>query len=614
MKSPKFISMRVKLFIFLCAVSLIPLLLTSHILFQLGGKIFRSQLDYHVRTGLDRSSFALSSAEARLLGGAQAVAKWDELGGFLQDDDVSWPERNLMNWVRQSYKLDYLAICDPTGRAIYQWDPLSLANNDLLAQFFHSTRYSRSGIVSVPRDLFMVASSDIYQGAHRVGILIFGRRLNHNFLLEVLPGKEQDLMVYYGNRLLATTDTTSTLPYTEPTEIFSQTKKRSDVYIYEAKAQKRVIGLMTLKNVQGLEVASLGWSSTETPARFVQEAVENLITYFGIPLLLLVLLFALVLGLWIERPIRLLSKTMEEISQTGDLAKRVTVGGGGEIASMSKTFNHMLEQLSRQRDELLTFRTMIITMNEGVLIEDNNYETVYMNPRMEEMLGMKFEKDPSKPLFLQLERKITTKGKTKTDELGFFIEEVEWTKPNEKRIQALKSSGVLKDPAGNAIGNLSTFIDVTEKNDLELELIEASRMAFLGIYSQGIIHNLNGPLNGILGFATLLYKENPDAEIPRRIRQESQRISEMIMALGRRWQRTGTHLHEPLNLNDIIVDEMSFLEADLFFKLNIEKVYELDRTIPSIHGIYGDFSHALLNILVNAIDAVRESDAHRITI
>jgi signal transduction histidine kinase len=614
MKTRRQLSIRTKLLIFLCAVSLIPLLLATHALVGLGGRSARALQELQVGEGLEQTTLAIQAAQNHLLEGTQAVAAWNELAAYLSRPDPHWPKANLEKWVPQSYNLDYLALYDNRKLNLYSWRSTSLVEGSLLDTLLASTDSLRYGLFSTSRDLYLLARSDIVTSEKVLGTLVFGRRLSHAFLMEIKAGRVSDLTIYYGARLLATTDTSNTFLQIDPAEVFTHLEQRHDSYLYYAQDQDRVIGFRPLRNVHGLEVAALGWVSPHTRVALVKDEINRLLLFFGLPLLATVLLAAFVLGIWIERPIRSLSKTMEEISRTGNLNRLVPVSGGGEISSMSHSFNQMLKQLALQRDELLTFRTMILAMKEGVLIENTRREVTYMNPRMEELLGVRFEPPRAGEEPLTLAERITFKRQIMEDKRGFSTEEVEWYCPDGNRVQSLKTTGRLEDPSGQVIGILSTFVDLTERNELELELIQASRMAFLGVYSQGIIHNLNGPLNTIMGFSSLLCRNHPDAEIPARINEDALRMSELINSLGRRWRRTGESRMEQLNINEIIREEINFLEADLFFKHNVDKTLELDANLPLVWGVYGDFSHALLNVLINAVEALTDSLIHKLRV
>jgi len=607
-------TVRFKLFVFLCAVSLLPMFLASRMLISLGSRSARTLAEMQIRDGVEQTLQAIAAAQARLQEGVTAVAAWQDLEKFMIRPDAAWAQGSLASWAPQTYRLDYLAICAASGKPLYEWRAACAAGEPILDSLLAGPADSASGLISTQRQIFLVARRDITANGKPAGMLVFGRQMTHQFLNEIKTGRNNELTLYYGDRLLATTDTSVNHSKIDPRDIFPNLVAHREIYLYHGPDPDQHMGFQPLRNLRGLEIAALGWMATENPSTHIAEAIDKLLLFSGIPLLFLILLSALVLGLWIERPIRTLSNLMERIRQTGDLTQRAMVAGGGEIASMSRTLNDMLEQLEVQRDELLTFRTMILTMREGVVIENARHGVTYMNPRMEELLGIRFADYQNAEEPLILEDRMLSRRLIHTDEREFKTEEITWERPEGRRVQALRTSGRLEDPEGRFSGQICTFVDITERNELELELIQASRMAFLGVYSQGIIHNLNGPLNSVLGFSTLLCRNLPEDEIPRRIKCDAQRMAAMVVSLANRWKRASASEREPLNLNEIILEELSFLEADLFFKHNVEKELDLAPDLPVLAGVYGDFSHAILNILINSIEAMGESPVHKIAI
>jgi len=51
---------------------------------------------------------------------------------------------------------------------------------------------------------------------------------------------------------------------------------------------------------------------------------------------------------------------------------------------------------------------------------------------------------------------------------------------------------------------------------------------------------------------------------------------------------------------------MAFLEADLEFKHDVEKRIEMDPGLPTIRGVYADFSQVVYNMVHNALEAMQE--------
>jgi two-component system NtrC family sensor kinase len=163
--------------------------------------------------------------------------------------------------------------------------------------------------------------------------------------------------------------------------------------------------------------------------------------------------------------------------------------------------------------------------------------------------------------------------------------------------------------------------DITEQvlierqnHQLEIELIRESKLAEFGALSAGIAHNLNGPLTGILGFCDLIEIRHPGLIEITHIRQQASVMKEIIGNLLQK-SRSDRETHpQDQVIEDIILTEMRFLEANLFFKHQVKKVVELDPAAPPIYGVYSDFSQAIGNLLRNAIDAMYRSEERVLTV
>ncbi len=182
-----------------------------------------------------------------------------------------------------------------------------------------------------------------------------------------------------------------------------------------------------------------------------------------------------------------------------------------------------------------------------------------------------------------------------------------------------------------------------QQHRLEVELMEKHKLSSVGLLAQGIAHNLNTPLGVILGRSELLRddirraldradgllagKGSTDdvlSEI-RDIREQSDHILEIIlkqvenmssiirnlMDIGRQRQDSD---RKKLNINYILEQELRFLEADMFFKHEINRTIELDPGIPYIEGVYSDFSQSFTNIIRNAMDAMHDQQVKELTV
>lgn len=193
------------------------------------------------------------------------------------------------------------------------------------------------------------------------------------------------------------------------------------------------------------------------------------------------------------------------------------------------------------------------------------------------------------------------------------------------------------DENGELIGVVEYGKIITEEKklekkqrEMELELMEKHKLASIGMLAEGIAHNLNTPLTGISGNALLLresldelYKGLPERaklhyeeckKYLERIINQANKMDVIIKNLlykSRQEQEGGKQL---IDINQLLREELQFLEADMRFKHEIRKIYNFDETIQPIEGVYSDFSQSFVNIIRNAMDAMYGQEKQELTI
>ncbi len=82
--------------------------------------------------------------------------------------------------------------------------------------------------------------------------------------------------------------------------------------------------------------------------------------------------------------------------------------------------------------------------------------------------------------------------------------EVVRTRRDGGRVNVLIHTAALRDSAGSAIGIMGMFVDVTERQQIEMRLRNAQKMEAVGLLAGGVAHDFNNLLTAIKGFSTLL--------------------------------------------------------------------------------------------------------------
>lgn len=159
------------------------------------------------------------------------------------------------------------------------------------------------------------------------------------------------------------------------------------------------------------------------------------------------------------------------------------------------------------------------------------------------------------------------------------------------------------------------------------ELVRKERQAIIGQMVQGIVHNLRGPVTVVQGRAEIaqkaarglseMSKDNPDKVCKRageviqhldRLSEAVYRIDMLIDSLLTKGRQEAVGKRQALNINDVIVKEMEFLDADMEIKHRIKKHLYLDPSVPDLYGTYSDFSQVTYNLVKNASEAMKNSE------
>jgi signal transduction histidine kinase len=141
---------------------------------------------------------------------------------------------------------------------------------------------------------------------------------------------------------------------------------------------------------------------------------------------------------------------------------------------------------------------------------------------------------------------------------------------------------------------------------LQDQIRHTDRLATIGQLAAGVAHELNEPLGNILGFAQLIKKcqELPDiaSKDVDGIVDASLNAREVIKKLLL-FARQAPSKKEKVNLNQIIMDGLYFFEARCA-KEGIKLVRLLSPDLPEINGDQAQLNQVLVNLVVNAIQAM----------
>jgi two-component system sensor kinase FixL len=168
---------------------------------------------------------------------------------------------------------------------------------------------------------------------------------------------------------------------------------------------------------------------------------------------------------------------------------------------------------------------------------------------------------------------------------------------------------------------LASIIDISERKQAELEaarqrneLAHLSRVTTLGELSGSLAHELSLPLTAILSNAQaaqrLLAHGDADLaevrEILNDIVSEDRRAGEVIRRL-RLLLKKGEVQQHSLRINKVVQDVLKLIRSDLVNQ-HVTVDIELARNLPTVTGDPVQLQQVLLNLVVNACDAMTDCD------
>jgi two-component system NtrC family sensor kinase len=168
------------------------------------------------------------------------------------------------------------------------------------------------------------------------------------------------------------------------------------------------------------------------------------------------------------------------------------------------------------------------------------------------------------------------------------------------------SSTPLFGKDNEVIGRLLIFNDITERVNLESQLIQAEKLSSIGLLAAGVAHEVNTPLAVIASQAQLLMRQEvadeSQSRIIDKIIKQSFRASEIVNHLLK-FSRVSDSEHVELDLNKLIRETLSLVDPMLrASKITLNA--QLSPSVPPVYGNQGKLQQVFMNLIMNARDAM----------
>ena len=348
--------------------------------------------------------------------------------------------------------------------------------------------------------------------------------------------------------------------------------------------------------------------------RVVNNFLQQSFYLFILIILALTLLIIVYVANWLSKtivqPIHAISQQMLRISSNPSILEPISGEFKFELQDMAQSFNLMTLSLSNFARSLIDYKLINENLNSGLFWLNENFEIILCNRRFSDIF--EFE-DHLPPLNVDLGSLIQLDAETllSAKHKGVSLVNHKLTINDHLKYSIIHIQKVYDQDDLRYVGSIT---DTTEevkdrmaRQNLELELIKSNKLAEVGRRVEGVVHNINSPLSSILGYAQLLKNQYPDNQDLDKIITAGITLSRTVKTLLKKISQDNIALPAPVNLNELVSQELEMLKHNLFFKNNVKLEISLTSNLPSLQIVYGDLSQCVANILNNAVEAMLNS-------
>lgn len=184
--------------------------------------------------------------------------------------------------------------------------------------------------------------------------------------------------------------------------------------------------------------------------------------------------------------------------------------------------------------------------------------------------------------------------------------ETERLHKNGKRVLVSLSESLIRNQNGETIGRSKILRDLTDIKMREEQIQQSERLATVGHMAAGVAHEVGNPLTAISSLVQVCQRKTDDSFIQdqlKKVRDHIQRINKIVRDLVD-FSRPSSMQAEQVQINEVIESAVGLLQhdarcRDVDFQLNLSK------SLPRISSVPDQIHQVLVNLLLNAVDAMK---------
>ncbi len=256
----------------------------------------------------------------------------------------------------------------------------------------------------------------------------------------------------------------------------------------------------------------------------------------------------------------------------------------------------------------------IDVFSDGVFITDESWKLIRWNSCFLQLLGISTHEQLHKQDIFKLLELIDYRPDMKMNQIVTMA----FTLPGTDTSFYLKLTKIQKNNKTIGLGIISNqTLEIRNEewcNHVQFQLVKNQQNHILEKRLEGLIHNINTPLNTIIGYVQILMRESPQSNALKKIYESGFQIDASLKSVSDKIEANRSQFIQQINVNSVILNELEIAKSNLFFKHNVNVQLELSEHLPEIKMVHGDLSYCLDAVLWNAIESLCDQEEKNIYI
>ncbi|HNX57940.1 MAG TPA: PAS domain S-box protein [Spirochaetota bacterium] len=297
--------------------------------------------------------------------------------------------------------------------------------------------------------------------------------------------------------------------------------------------------------------------------------------------------------------------TDDEIKLLRDIAQRLT----------DALDSHRMRTELLQIDQILasimkaSHNGIVLVNAAGIVTAINTHASEYTGIPVQSAIGVKAESlivlhdiNTGAPLDSPVTPVLAGNCGNKIDDA--IIISAEDGKARNVRVLAIPVTGEENNERAGCGGCILILSDLTEKIRIERELGRGQKFESMGLIAGGIAHDFNNILTGIIGSISLAKMRADDKDKTAKLMNDAEKAAFRAQKLTQQllsFSKGGTPSREIINIRETVEESSSFALRGS----NIVCRYDFVDNLPPVSADRGQISQVIQNIIINALQAMR---------